>query len=289
MNAKEYKKELLRLSRQLTPLEKEYGYEHKDKNIDSKLLNIIHNIVSVKPDPRFYAMAWEKAFIGSQDVSEGDVSTAIKYLSKGTDFFNIISNRPDSNILFAKIYKTKGLFEPLILIENQKFTDHDKKYQLCFPDPYTLNSELYEEICLFKDYVKANALDDTLSRYVSNIKYDKMLIDTRYTEISRVQFAIAIMILSNMSEYDTIIAVNKCKISMSGMETRKPTKIFIHVLCCIIYGLLQMHAKTAYHKGKANCRDLTAKIVNFISPKDEKQMPYSSITGRGVEVALTGK
>jgi hypothetical protein len=289
MNPKEYNKELLRLSRQKTPLEEEYGYEHKDKNIDYNLSNIIHNIVSAKPDPMFYAIAWEKAFIDSQDITEDDVSTAIKYFSKGTEFFSYLSSRPDSNILFAQLYKSKGLFEQLVLIENQKFTDTDKKYSICYPDPFSLNTELYNVTNIFKDYVKENGLNDTLSRYVSKIKYDKKLTGTIKVDISRAQFAIAIMTLANMPEYDAKIAVNKAKLIMSGMESRKPTKILTHVLCCIIYNLLQKHAKYAAQKGKAHCRGLTANIVNFISPKDEKQMPYSSITGRGVEVALTGK
>ncbi|GFE60778.1 hypothetical protein [Geobacter sp. AOG2] len=290
MSDKEYKRAILQLSRQLTPLEKKYGYKHKNKNIDTNLSNILRNIIYVKPNPMFYAMAWEKAFIDSPNVSEDDVSTAIKYFSKGKEFFSYLSSRPDSNILFVQLYKTKGLFEPLILIENQKYTDLDKKYPLCFPEPYSLNMELEKEINMFKDYVKANDLNDTLSRYVSNIIYDnRVLTNTLKIEISRAQFAITIMVLGNMPEYDTKIAVNKAKLIMSGMESRKPTKILTHVLCCIIYGLLQRHAKSAAQKGKAHCRGLTANIVNFISPKDENQKPYSSITCRGVEVALTGK
>lgn len=288
MNPKEYKKELLRLSRQKTPLEEEYGYDHDDKKVDNKLSKILRNIAYVKPDPIFYATAWQKAFFDSPDIAQDCASTALKYFSK-CDLINKLSNRQDSNLLIAQIYSAKCIFEPLILIENQKFTDTDKKYSLCYPDPFTLNTELYKVSNILKEYVKANGLNDTLSRYVSKIKYDGMLIGTDKVEISRAQFTITVMMLSNMTEYDTIIATNKSKIMMSGMGSRKPTKILTHTLCCIIYNLLQKHSKNDRQRQKGYCRELTAEIVNYISPKDENQYPYSNITRRGVEVALTGK
>lgn len=263
---------------------------HKDISIDKNISKVVHNIICNKPVPTFYANAWENAFITTTVISPDEKTTAVKYFTETNELRSIktkLNNRIDPDILLTQIHRAKMFFHPLILIEIQKFTELDLKCAYCIADPVTLHNHSIDLVKRLRNYSKEYGLTELLAKYYSLINYSSEVTLTKHTEVSRAQYSLLIMILASMPEYDSIIALNKATLLMTGIESRKPTKILTHILCCIIYNLLQGHATNAKQKQKGRCRELTAEIVNCISPKDDKQIPYSSINRRGAEVALT--
>jgi hypothetical protein len=276
----------------LTELELTYGYSHKDNVINEKISTILNSIVSRRPSPVFYANAWNAAFGDTSDITNDDVSNSIEYFSKIPKFNelkNDIAKRSDYEILICKIYRAIRIFYPLILVENEKYTCYEKQYSIIIADSYTLNTTLRDTQNIYLKHIEENKLDSYLARFISNIKYEFNCLEQKQKEISRAQYALLVMLLSSMCEYDRIIALNKSKLIMTGIISREPTKLMAHILCCIVYNILQGHTKYIKHKRKSDLRKFTAEIVNFISPRDENNVPYSLITLRSVQVALTGK
>ena len=283
---------LLFMGAQLTEDEVMYGYVHKDPTVDGLLAILVNNILYTKPSPSYYASFWKNNITDSHGISDDERTNALCYFDKVPDIGSIkaiLWNKIEPELFITQIYRAISTFYPLILIENAKYTDLETEYQICIEDPYTLNVHLKECIVKYYKDIEYNDVSSILIRYTNSIKFDHKNNEPVHTFISRAQYAITVMILSGLNEADRIIVLNKLKLLVAGITSKKPTKVLTHILCCIIYSLFKKHAKISRQTLNGYCRERTADVVNLLSPKNEYNEPLSIVDRRSVEVALTGK
>lgn len=275
-------------------------YQSVNKRVDKQIIpvdnlasdnyaKIIINVAFNKPSPMQYAKIWERASITNKEFCQSYIDKAYEiFTSMPEDSFykGYIENIDEPDILISNIYHVIKLFYPLILLENEKYTEGDK---YVIEDIDTLTYYLNNIVKKYSKYIYENELSETVKEFTNNIEENEYLKNKYKISLTRAQFAVFVLILTGMCEKDRIETVRRLKYYVYGVTSRKPTKIITHIVCCIVYALLQRHAIRPKHKKKGYCRKLTAEIINFVSPKNETGIPYSEVTSRSVEVALTGK
>lgn len=278
--AKLYQSVNQRVDKQIIPI---------DKISNDNYTKIIINVAFNKPSPMQYAKIWERASIKNKKFSQSYIDKAYEYFTNMPEnslFKRYIDNINEPDILIANIYHAIKLFHPLILLENEKYTEGDK---YIIEDINMLTRYLNNIVSKYNKYIYENELSETIEEYTNNIDKDDYFKSKYKISLIRAQFAVLVLILTGMCETDRVETISRLKYFVYGVTSRKPTKIITHIVCCIVYALLQRHAIKVKHKKKGYCRELTAEIVNLVSPRNEIGIPYSEVTRRSVEVALTGK
>ena len=258
--------------------------------------DVIYHLVTAHPVPKSYADYWHSTFCGEPVLPSKEESSVFEphnLLPELPDKLrNTLIRRNNWESLFLEIDRAKSIFEPLILIElclieNNLGTGYVEGY--CIDDSETLAIQAVKDANNYSKLLVNKNLSDKLKLFIKSLQFDKNPSPSNECKISRAQYALLVMVLTGLNEGQILAAINIINNNACGIKIEKPTKKLLHVLCCIIFGLLENHAKNKIQKGIATCCGLTAEIINCISLKSDGGMPYYNTNTKGVAYALTNK
>jgi len=252
-----------------------------------------------KPNPQYYADCWLKVSSSDsqfiQDKLSSEVGDSSSFLNMPIEVQNIIKERKNPELLSFRLLQAVNIFEPLILIESgyrRLKSGSDIKPIGYISGRESLFKVFKRDILSYRKHLRNKQLLDHLVNYAQALPLcGKKMRKNNQNGITMSQYAFLLMVLAALSGHIREQAEFDSKSYLNKIKNGKMTKVAIHTLSRIIYGLILEHIneKWRHKNNKAYCRGITAKIVTAFSPKKESGEPYYSIDERGVEYALSGK
>jgi len=259
----------------------------------------MHGLLKQTHYPAYFAECWHKLFIDFYSSN----STHLTLHNNMHIFFaclpdrihDLLNKRNNSNQLYSCIYEAINIFMPLLCMEiglltTEKHFEVDKKFRELNSDQ--LFKRFKTDIKTFRKHLDSLCLFERFSCYTEELQFSDMSkTKMNHLGISKGQYALAVMVVTGYSAEIRRIAEFDCKSNLSNIKSGKPTRLILHILCCIIYILLNKHqdGKVEHRNKKAFCRNIVAQTLNSFSPKDLNGKPFYHIDERVVEYALTGK
>lgn len=265
------------------------------------LLRRVEWLANEAPDPVKYAEAWLKMSFSDMNDSSKLCLSSVNMLdnkSYSLDYIKTyLRGRKKSELLELRLVHALLTIEPIILVEMGNSLIKRKntkgiKYKVHNREEYQLSEDLKNNITAYKKYIYEINTFETISKFINQFHMDT---DNRfkgkYPGMTRAKYAFMVMALTCLPDAFRRFAEFDSRKYLAEIKNGKNTKIFIHILSCIVYCLLIEHAYEGNENKnrKAYCRAVTAKIINAFAPKNDEGVPCYSIVERGVEYALTGR
>jgi len=254
----------------------------------------IAKLINYQPVITEYVSSWLKALSADKEL-QNDLSP---YDDAIKSFLSVIPNRYQTIIrtfndyekLCMKMLITKERYEPFLFIETGKvLADYNHDFDL---DKYVLNTnsrlkDLNKEISAYEYILDNSPIDDHTRIYHQKLLHiRRQIIERGVITISRAQSASLKMLLLEIPERHIPVAEMIIKTYVLKNKKGKPTTVFLHIVCCIIYELLQEHRKD---NSVVNCRRLTANLIRCLFQQKIDGKLYFNIDERTVEYAIKGK
>lgn len=212
-----------------------------------------------------------------------------KFFSRLPDkIYGWLSDRDQPDLLFLRLFQAVATHELPILAEAAQIEPATPEFSLkqYVANPEKRLRELKKDISAI-EHVLNIIFDEHAKEYLQFLlNQRKAVYDNGTIEITRTQYATLCTLLSKNHSTGGIVLSG---LYVLKLRQEQPTRVYLHALCCIVYGLLQIHAKNARQSGKAHCRGLTAQILTNLLPPTKKGAPLFNVTERAVEYALTGR